>query len=392
MANYLENQLLPPIYKRCGKECYLDTVRKKLIFITPEETVRQKVVSYLVEDLKIPLDMIYIEESLSHYGINSKRRADIVIHKYNDKDNSIEPIAVIECKAPGVILGDNAAKQVIDYANDLLCDYIMLTDGESTACFKFDEENQNYIEIESLLQYSQMLEGKYVPLESEPVPPRAEFYELEQRLNEYRNYDIGIDTIQSKAVAITNLWECLLDCDHKMPTGKYDIFNLLEDYGIRALSYGNASGGSFSGSYRSFLVEVKGSTEFVSIGISPYITSEKKNIQKTTINVAIDNEKKAHHALQLVVDENMKVTEQTCSFYHHGRIAIGNLGSGKINELREHVYLRYPKIIYENKFYLGTLFNDRLWYMDDKDIIVLMENLISYALVRDEYRKVKSKH
>lgn len=33
---------LPPIYKRLGKECYLDPIRKKLIYITPEETVRQE--------------------------------------------------------------------------------------------------------------------------------------------------------------------------------------------------------------------------------------------------------------------------------------------------------------------------------------------------------------
>ena len=31
---------------REGKECYYDTYRKKLIEITPEETVRQRVASY----------------------------------------------------------------------------------------------------------------------------------------------------------------------------------------------------------------------------------------------------------------------------------------------------------------------------------------------------------
>lgn len=33
--------ILPPTYSRQGKECYLDPIRKKLIYITPEETVRQ---------------------------------------------------------------------------------------------------------------------------------------------------------------------------------------------------------------------------------------------------------------------------------------------------------------------------------------------------------------
>ena len=45
---------LPPIYKRNGKDCYLDPIRKKLIYITPEETVRQEVISYLMDSLNVP--------------------------------------------------------------------------------------------------------------------------------------------------------------------------------------------------------------------------------------------------------------------------------------------------------------------------------------------------
>lgn len=30
---------LPPIYHRNGKDCYLDPIRQKLIYITPEERV-----------------------------------------------------------------------------------------------------------------------------------------------------------------------------------------------------------------------------------------------------------------------------------------------------------------------------------------------------------------
>lgn len=77
---------LPPIYHRNGKDCYLDPIRQKLIYITPEETVRQKVISYLTDTLKVPSDMIVVEQHLSHYGLSTKKRADIVIHK-PDKDS-----------------------------------------------------------------------------------------------------------------------------------------------------------------------------------------------------------------------------------------------------------------------------------------------------------------
>lgn len=37
-----EKEKLPEIYKRDGKKCYLDPIRKRLILITPEETVPSK--------------------------------------------------------------------------------------------------------------------------------------------------------------------------------------------------------------------------------------------------------------------------------------------------------------------------------------------------------------
>ena len=75
----IENQSLPTIYQRKGKDCYLDSVRKKLIYITPEETVRQKMISYLINELKVPKDAILVEEHLSHYNIESRKRADIIV-------------------------------------------------------------------------------------------------------------------------------------------------------------------------------------------------------------------------------------------------------------------------------------------------------------------------
>jgi hypothetical protein len=104
----LSAQPLPKIYKRKGKECYLDPVRKKLVFITPEETVRQRVLSYVINELNVPMEMISVEDHLSHYGIKSSLRADILI-KCLTEENDLIPIAVIECKAPGIGPGEKTA-------------------------------------------------------------------------------------------------------------------------------------------------------------------------------------------------------------------------------------------------------------------------------------------
>ena len=89
-----------------------------------------------------------------------------------------------------------------------------------------------------------------------------------------------------------------------------------------------------------------------------------------------------------MLDDYMTVLGDKCSFYHSGRIAVGNIGSGKISELKELVSKRYPKIIKNDRFYFGTLTHNKLWHLDDKNVIDFIENIISYALIRDEYREI----
>lgn len=88
----------------------------------------------------------------------------------------------------------------------------------------------------------------------------------------------------------------------------------------------------------------------------------------------------------MVVDDNVSVVDSKVTFYHHGKIGISNKGSGKISELRQFVSELYPEIIDGKQFNLGTLINDHLWILDEEDVMKIVENFISYALVRDEYR------
>ena len=69
IENLLKNVELPAIYKREGKDCYYDTYRKKLIEITPEETIRQKVASLFEHQYGVPKSMILVEVPMSYYKL-----------------------------------------------------------------------------------------------------------------------------------------------------------------------------------------------------------------------------------------------------------------------------------------------------------------------------------
>lgn len=385
----IENQKLPPIYKRNGKDCYLDPIREKLIYITPEETVRQYIISYLINELNVPKNMIKVEEHLSHYGIDTKRRADIVIEKYNEKNNELNPIAIIECKAPNVYIGEKEQNQAFDYADMMGCNFAMITDGTNCFCYVYDTDNNHYKLIEKLPNYISMIKEDYKEYKIGNIPKRIAFNDIPKYADCYIGIDIGENTPKEKQYAMVNFLEGLLDVGKKLEEKEYELFNLIEDYGIRLLSYGNYGGGRFCGPYRSFLVEYNGNTEFVSIGVSTYISNSRPDIVKTVINVAIDDEKKSHHSLQLVVDDNVKIINNRFYFYHNGRIGISNIGSGKVSELKAFVDELYPKILIDDELYLGSLEHNRLWDMEDTAFSKLIVNLISYALIRDEYRKYK---
>lgn len=384
----LEKQKRPRVYKQDGQRCFLDPIRQKFICVTPEEEVRQAVIDYLLHTLRVPKDMIFVEEILSHWGIRSSRRADIVIGQYHPESDEIEALAVIECKAPDVYLSEEERAQVIYYADKLNSLYVALTNGmESDVAYYCGKGKNKYQKLQQLPHYDDMINGRCRTATPEKKEKRISFPYLKRRFQRYVNEEVfGEDTSGNLAKVCVNLYECLLDTSHKMKRGKYHNFTLLEDYGVRDLSFGNSSGARFSGKYRSFIVRYHRRIEFVSIGFSCYASS---NGSHTALIVATEKGAKKHHSLQFVMDDNVFEKDDKFHFLHHGRIAVGNIGTGKISELRKFICREYPDLLDDDKIYLGTLKNTRLWYMNYREITSFVERLIGYALIRDEYRKYR---
>ncbi len=205
--------------------------------------------------------------------------------------------------------------------------------------------------------------------------------------------EIGESTPEKLATPLQKLWLCLLDTSEKLPPKEYSIFTLIEDCGIRRLSYGNHSGGSFDdGRYRSFRVKYAETEKMVSIGLTEFCTETQPDWLRTYISVVIEFNNTVHASLQLNADNDVKIFLNNMTIYHNGRISIGKMGSGKRDELKIFVENKYPKIIDEKKFNLGTLCIDDNWTIKTKEIEKLIENLISYGLIRDDYREFKKRN
>ena len=159
---------IPKVFTKNNKKWIYDDIRKMDVLLTPEEIVRQKVIRFLLEEVKVPKHMIHVEAPLLYYSIESNRRADILVLKKDDDKGIPIPLAVIECKAPSVILSKNnfeCFEQVLDYAYPLSCDYIILTNGEESVVAAWDFKEERYKDIKNVPVYDEMLNNKHKWLE-----------------------------------------------------------------------------------------------------------------------------------------------------------------------------------------------------------------------------------
>ena len=97
-------------------------VRKKKLILTPEEWVRQHLISYFVEELGISIGKIGAEVSLEYNG--RKKRADILV-----VDEFGQPFILVECKAPEISISDSTFFQISAYQKELPAKILVLSNG-----------------------------------------------------------------------------------------------------------------------------------------------------------------------------------------------------------------------------------------------------------------------
>lgn len=105
-----------------------DPIRKKWLILTPEEHVRQLLLFHLTEVLQYPASLIAVEKGL--WVGTRQKRFDIVV--YNRGTHL--PWMLVECKSPEIALSDVTLQQLLDYHNQLQCQYWMITNGHQHFC------------------------------------------------------------------------------------------------------------------------------------------------------------------------------------------------------------------------------------------------------------------
>ena len=97
-------------------------IRNKKIILTPEEWVRQHLISYLDSNFNYSKSRMAVEYELKYNKLS--KRADIVFF-----DKNLMPYLLVECKAPEVKLDKNVLHQIVTYNSKLNAPFLLISNG-----------------------------------------------------------------------------------------------------------------------------------------------------------------------------------------------------------------------------------------------------------------------
>ena len=377
-------------FQRDG-DCIYDSIRSFLLAATPEECVRQKTIVYLQQQLGIPVNRIFVEESMAHTKKGARGRADIVVYR---DDECTDVLMIIECKAPYInVLGDEVFKQASGYREILNAEYIMLVNGVEAVVYIYNDGE--YFEVKDIPSFEELLSAEISITEEEPF---VEYSYEELMSDEFHeafaeNCDISEYTPQYIKGFALNLINLIIYKEIK--NSKFlEKLGVSDDCRVSMPHFGNSGGGNYQVWSHMFIAKDYLNRDQV-LGISICATAHTENdphwgnrTGTTQLNVSITNQESRHHSLQLNLDRCCRYNPITniVDVTHNGSLTRGKGGAAKRADVIAYVKDRAPELVHDNEIYLGRLNNSCLLEWKDPAVQTFIRNLLHYAVLRDGFR------
>jgi predicted type IV restriction endonuclease len=129
------------------KRLIFDFIRNKYVALTPEEWVRQHFVNYLITDLSYPKELIANEMWIKLN--NTSKRCDTIVY-----NRFLEPLVIIEYKAPYIKITDSVFEQIVHYNVALHVKYLIVSNGMTHYCCKINYKDLTYNFLKEIPSYS----------------------------------------------------------------------------------------------------------------------------------------------------------------------------------------------------------------------------------------------
>jgi hypothetical protein len=144
---------MPKMSQKNGKRYIFDILRQKNVALTPEEWVRQHFVNYLVTAKNYPAELLANEVFIALNNL-SKRCDTVVYNCY------LEPLAIVEYKAPSVPVTQEVFEQIARYNIALRVNHLIVSNGLEHYCCRIDYETATYAYLKEIPAYEELTTNK----------------------------------------------------------------------------------------------------------------------------------------------------------------------------------------------------------------------------------------
>ena len=134
-----------------GKQYVLCAWRRRFVRLTPEELVRQTTLQLLVDEYGYSHNLIAVEVPITVAG--KAKRCDAIVYNHQ-----MQPVMLIEFKAPTVPLTQEVFDQAAIYNRHLQVPYLMLCNGQNSIIAQILETKYQF--LPAIPMYSELLTPK----------------------------------------------------------------------------------------------------------------------------------------------------------------------------------------------------------------------------------------
>lgn len=137
-------------------------IRKEWVAALPEEIVRQRVLSYMIDHKGFPASLVAVEQCLRrlpHLSSRDRhrvpnRRADIICFAMRQAA-ALRPLIIIECKS--IKLVPSVVNQVVGYNHFVGSRFIAIVNQDEIRTGWYDVDKRDYVFIDHLPSYHDLV-------------------------------------------------------------------------------------------------------------------------------------------------------------------------------------------------------------------------------------------
>ncbi len=304
-ANFLPEYGSPKTRTKDGKRLNC-LVRHKEVQATPEESVRQRVLHWLIHDKGWEAGKLRLEHAYKWESDLGRSHVRPDIELLDDEDNVL---VVVECKREDVPLDEGVDAQAIGYAIKSYAPYIWVTNGGEHKFLKRDRSGA-WDQVPSIEPLGETYEP---PTGRIPFPLVSDEDDVKGYLEEHRLGAI-VDRDEKRFTLALHHAVFEAAAGKSLPYS-HDGVHILEYPGVAFHNF-PFPGGRYHRRYADFIAATRGRVEAMSVAVNPWYRGGIR------LCVGVTKPERKHHALQLDFAHNCQWGEENKVWYvfHDGRM------------------------------------------------------------------------